>query len=422
MICTITLVHLNEIMKAKIFRVLLVLLFVIPNFVSAHATNQSYIFLRISEVTGFDGRYEIQVRDLNKVFGWNYKNDTEESVFQPYLAQIQEYLLSHSDFNSVLGNHKVTFTDFSILRLSDGDYAQFHFELNNDEILPEALDITYNAVFAKDNTHKGFLTIENNWKAGVINNEKNIALDFTPTRTTATLSLTDSSVWRGFMAMVRQGVWHIWIGLDHILFLFALILPSVVRRIRDQKKHKLFDSWTPVERFKPALMYVLKVITFFTLAHTITLSLATLEIINLPSRLVESIIAFSIGLAAFHNIRPIFKGRDWAIAFIFGLFHGFGFASVLGDLGLSGEFLTISLLGFNIGVEIGQLAIILAIFPILYLIRKGKAYPKVLVFGSILLILMSLIWCIERIFDVDTGVESNFLVILNNISVWLGLK
>ncbi|NAS30802.1 hypothetical protein GTQ40_07455 [Flavobacteriaceae bacterium R38] len=409
-------------MRTKILQILLVLIFIIPNILDAHATNQSYIFLRISEATGLDGRYEIQVRDLNKVFGWDYKNDTEESVFEPYLPQIQEYLLEHSDFNSVLGKHKVTFTGFSILRLADGDYAQFHFELDNDEVSPEELDVTYSAVFDSDNTHKGFLIVESNWKAGIINNERMIALDFTPSKTTSTLSLTDSSVWRGFMAMVRQGVWHIWIGLDHILFLLALILPSVVRRIKEQENNKLFDSWTPEERFKPTLMYVLKVITFFTIAHTITLSLATLEIVNLPSQIVETIIAFSIGLAAFHNIRPIFKGKDWVIAFIFGLFHGFGFASVLGDLGLTGEFLTISLLGFNVGVEVGQLAIIFAIFPILFLIRKRNVYPKVLVFGSLFLILMSTVWCVERIFDVDTGVEGNFLVILHDTAVWLGLK
>ena len=408
-------------MKKKLLGLFFILLFSLPAIVDAHGPNQSYIFLKISEKDGIEGRFEIQIKDLNKIFGWNYKNGAEAIVFKPYLSQMQQYLINHAAFNSVYGEHQINFKEFSFLRLSDGDYAQFHFKLDNTETLPEYIDIKYNAVFEKDSSHKGFLVMENNWKAGVINSESNIVLDFSSRTPEATLSLTDSSIWRGFWAMIKQGVWHIWIGLDHILFLLALILPSVVRRIKEQRK-KIFDTWNPVEHFKPAFLYVLKIITFFTIAHTITLSLATLQIVNLPSRLVESIIAFSIGLAAFHNIRPIFKGKDWVIAFVFGLFHGFGFASVLGDLGLSGEYLTISLLGFNIGVELGQLAIIFGIFPILYFIRKTKAYPKILVFGSVFLILISLNWCIERIFDISTGIETNVTVILYEIAVFLGFK
>ena len=76
--------------------------------------------------------------------------------------------------------------------------------------------------------------------------------------------------------------------------------------------------WIPVEKFKPAFMYILKIVTFFTISHTITLGLAASQIILLPSRLVESIIALSIALAAYHNIQPILKGKEWMIAFIFG--------------------------------------------------------------------------------------------------------
>ena len=93
----------------------------------------------------------------------------------------------------------------------------------------------------------------------------------------------------------------------------------------------------------------------------------------LPSRLSESVIAISIALAAYHNIQPIFKGKEWTIAFIFGFFHGFGFASVLAELG-SGEYLGLTLFGFNLGVEIGQIAVIIVIFPILYAIRKSRPY------------------------------------------------
>ena len=159
--------------------------------------------------------------------------------------------------------------------------------------------------------------------------------------------------------------------------------------------------WIPVERLRPALKNVVKIVTFFTIAHSITLCLAAFEIISLPPRLIESIIAISIALAAIHNIYPLVSGKEWLIAFVFGLFHGFGFASVLAEKGLGGNYLGLSVFGFNLGVEIGQLAIILLVFPILYLLRKTFLYPKIRVFGSAILILFSLYWFVERAFNID---------------------
>jgi len=409
-------------MKKTVLKLLFIVFLAIPKLITAHAPEQSYIYLRVLEVRGIEGRFEIQIRDLNKVFDWDFKNGAPFSDFQPHLNQIHEYLIKNAAFRSEFGAYPIEFKEVSFLRLGDGDYVQFNFKLNNVKDIPDELQVTYSGVLDKIPTHRGFLIVEHNWKAGIINNEALISLGFRTEKTTETLSLTEASIFKGFVAMIRQGVWHIWIGLDHILFLFALILPAVVRRIREQKKMPLFESWTPVERFKPAILYILKIITFFTIAHTITLSLATLQIVNLPSRLVESIIAFSIGLAAYHNIRPIFKGRDWMIAFIFGLFHGFGFASVLGDLGLNGQFLTLSLLGFNIGVEVGQLLIIFMIFPVLFLIRKQKLYPKIIVFGSVFLIIVSLYWSIERIFDVDLWLENYIRSVGYKVAVALGLR
>jgi len=210
-----------------------------------------------------------------------------------------------------------------------------------------------------------------------------------------------------------------------------LILPAVVRRsetvdigsdTKTGKNNFNIWGWKPVEKFRPAFIYILKIITFFTIAHTITLSLAALNIIVLPSRLVESIIALSIGLAAYHNIKPIFKGKDWLIAFVFGLFHGFGFASVMGELGFKGEFLTLTLLGFNIGVEIGQVLIIALIFPFLYFLRKKKLYPKLLVYLSALLIIVSLYWLFERAFDIDLPLDENIRTFGGDILRALGLR
>lgn len=196
--------------------------------------------------------------------------------------------------------------------------------------------------------------------------------------------------------MVGQGIWHILIGLDHILFLVALILPAVLIR-KD-------GEWEPVDSFRKALYTIVGIVTFFTLAHSVTLSLAALDVIRLPSRLVESVIAGSIAVAAWANLVPKLRIREAAIAFGFGLFHGFGFASVLSDIGLGREHLVLSLLGFNIGVELGQIVIICALFPVLFLLRRHRIYAWILRYGSLVLIALALLWVVERVFDVNVPI------------------
>lgn len=402
-----------------------------PISIYAHRPDRSLIYLRIYETAGIEGRFEINVNQLNDFLGLDLEKHPAISDVKVHEDKIRAYILKNASFTSPYGKHNIIFTgEISKLMLYFGSFINIHFKLDNVEKIPEELEVTYSVFLEENPSHSNVLGIEYNWKVGLINNESVIALDFTPGNSTKTLSLTDKSLWKGFMAMIRQGIWHIWIGLDHILFLLALILPSVVRRKRVQPSSidvqntkSTFKNWRweAVPKFKPAFWYILKVITFFTIAHTITLSLAALNIVNLSARWVESIIALSIGLAAYHNVSPILKGREWMIAFGFGLFHGFGFASVLSDLGFKGEYLTLSLLGFNIGVEIGQVVIIAMIFPILYLIRKSIFYPKILLYLSIVLIIISLYWFVERFFEIDLPVDEQIRHIGGNILRWFGV-
>lgn len=386
----------------------------IPLLLDAHKPDQSYIYMRIY-ADGVGGRFEATSTDLNKTFGLNLSDNemTLEEVL-PHAARIQAYLDSMTTFSANGTTYNIKFDDVEVLNLNDmEDYAKFSFTLENVEEVPEALNISYNAFFDDSKLHKGMVVQEYNWKAGIVNNESLISLILGRNDRTQELSLKDASIWKGFWALVKLGIWHIWIGLDHILFIIALILPAVVRRREFLSDMSMVDtkvsanyskSWLPVARFGPAFWYILSIVTFFTIAHSITLALAALEVVNLPSRFVESIIAISIALAAIHNITPIFKGREWVIAFLFGLFHGFGFASVLGEKGLGGDYMVLSLFGFNVGVEFGQIAIILLAFPILFLLRKSIIYPKLITFGSMLLILISLYWFVERAFDVEFAI------------------
>ena len=197
-----------------------------------------------------------------------------------------------------------------------------------------------------------------------------------------------------FAKFTWEGVWHIWIGIDHILFLLALLLPSVLT-FSDGR-------WRPVTGFRQALINVLKVVTAFTVAHSVTLSLAALQIVTLPSRFVESVIALSVLLAALNNIWPVVRDRAWLVAFGFGLVHGFGFANVLADLQLPSGTLAIALVSFNIGVELGQLAIVSVFFPVAFSVRDSRFYqPVKLRLGSAVIGVIALGWIVQRVFEVE---------------------
>lgn len=394
--------------RLRIFLLFLLGMLIHNEALQAHEPDHSYVYLRIYK-DAIGGRFEMTAKDMNRAIGSNLAIELDASEVEKILPQIQAYLKSHATFSANGKTYTIKFTDMTVLDLEEAkvdDFARINFDLEGVTTVPEKLDISYNALFDNTPKHRGVLVVEYNWKAGIVNNAM-IANLFEPSKSSVTLDLSDANLWKGFVALVKLGVWHIWIGLDHILFIVALILPGVVRRKKPEAEF-LHDPWIPVEAFKPAFFYILKIITFFTIAHSITLALASLKIVNLNIRMVESIIAISIALAAYHNIRPIFKGREWVMAFGFGLFHGFGFASVLGDKGLGGDYMLLSLFGFNVGVELGQVLIICMIFPILYLIRKSFIYPYIIKYGSMVLIFISIYWFIERAFDVDLPLGAYF--------------
>lgn len=193
---------------------------------------------------------------------------------------------------------------------------------------------------------------------------------------------------------LAEGVWHIFIGIDHVLFLLTLMLPAVLVY---RQWH-----WQSIDRLRPATIEMLKIVTAFSLAHSITLSLAVLEVITLPQRWVESAIALSVLLVALNNLKPVFSGSRWWLAFVFGLVHGFGFANVLLDLGLSKMTLAVSLIGFNLGVELGQVVIVLLLFPLAYVLRDTRLYRGwAFKGGSLTAAALASVWLLERAFDYD---------------------
>lgn len=399
----------------KVFKLFLIFLF-LPLLAFSHIPNQSYVYYQVYE-NSVSGRFEIRIVDINEALNITIENDITLKDLQPYLPQIKEYILNGVSMSSVQGIHTINFTDTDIRVLKRlGNYLLINFDLIDMKGVPDDLTLDYTLFFDEIPSHQAFPIIEYNWTSGIHNNEAMISATLEKGDTKTTFSLKKSSVLNGFLAMINLGMWHIWAGLDHILFLLALILPAVLRRLKENEIADSKDTlsigskyinayWVPVDNFKSTLMYVLKLITFFTIAHALTLTVVAFNVLELPSNVFEAIIALSIAVSAFHILKPLFKRGDWIIAFCFGLFHGFGFAEILLDIGLRGEYMALSLLGFNLGVELGHVVIIILVLPILYILRKRKIYSKILLYGSIFLIIIGLYWFVTRLFEFSTPID-----------------
>ncbi len=274
--------------------------------------------------------------------------------------------------------------DFQTTIQSDGEHGLVEFTTENLPAGAEVLELDCRVFFALDPQMHGVLRIEQ-----------------TGNTTTATFNADTPSLrfklsappakWRQLLGFVGEGVRHIWTGYDHLLFLIALLLPAVLRWQS--------GAWTGVAAIRPAFINVIKIVTAFTVAHSLTLALATLEVVRLPSRGVESAIALSVLVAALNNVWAFFHGRSWSVAFVFGLIHGFGFATALADWGLAQGTLALALVGFNLGVELGQVAIVGIMLPLAYRYRNTAVYQRfVLRGGSAVVTLIAFIWVLERAF------------------------
>ena len=376
---------------------------------SAHTGTQSYVYLQIFDDAIF-GRVEYPIGDLNRLLGYDIAEDDVDQALVDVVAErvaLEAYTSDHLSLYPVDGQRDdwtFTYGEMSTLEASNGGYAILDFEINERfDPTPRTFQMDYDGIIEADSGRDAFLIIETDFGSGTFNNEAGTFLRFTSDSTVQTVDLEESSFWKGVTGTIGLGAEHIRIGTDHILFIFALVLPAAMVFVRRGDKR---GTWEPSPSFTSSLWRILKIVTMFTVAHSITLAIGGFEIIDLSPRLVESIIAISIAVAALHNIRPIWPNKEWLVAFVFGLFHGFGFAGLLSELGLTRSNRFVSLLGFNIGVELGQAAIILMVFPVLFVLRRTRAFVPMMYVSSVGLAVVALAWATERIFDYDTDINA----------------
>ena len=364
-------------------RLLLSVLLLMGAPVLAHKASDSYLVL---DVRGqhVAGQWDIALRDIDFAIGLDADGNGEITwgELRARHTEVAAWALSALTLERG-GACPLQVAQHQVDEHTDGAYAV----LKLAGTCPSAegeLGVNYRLLFDQDALHRGLLRVD-------LDGVTHSAI-MAPEAALQRFSAEKPSPLAQFGQFFVQGVWHIWIGFDHILFLLSLLLPVVL--VREAGR------WRGVGRFGEALREVLWVVTSFTVAHSITLSLAALGLVSLPSRLVESAIAFSVVLAALNNLKPVVNQRRWLIAFVFGLIHGFGFASVLAELGLPADALVLSLVGFNVGVEAGQLAIVAVFLPVAFWLRNTGLYRRgVFVGGSLLTLLIALVWLAERALD-----------------------
>lgn len=350
---------------------------------SAHQGSEGYVQLQ-QTTEGARLQVEAALRDLDVPLKVDADGNGELTAGEVKAAwpTINAYVKSHVQvLGCVLSSSSQT-----VVTRADMAYASLVYGVVCPESGPKAQapTIRYTLFHNIDANHLATARIE--W-GGVVT-----ALVLNPQQAVAADLRTESGSepW----AFLREGVHHIVTGYDHVLFLLCLLFPSVMRRTN--------KGWVPVGHLSQALWPVLGIVTAFTVAHSITLTLAALQWVNLPASVIEPLIAVTIAVAALDNLRPVLGRRRLLMTFLFGLIHGFGFAGVLQELELPTSAFVGALLQFNLGLELGQVTIVAAVAGLLFLVRERAAYvPWVIRGGSMAAIAVAVVWFVERTVDVS---------------------
>jgi hypothetical protein len=345
----------------------------------AHGFATSQVRLRLDGAR-IDGEWEIQLRDARQALGLD-PNVPGEAGWSELVARkdaLPEYLAARFAIESEGRSCPLEVTGLERQPAHDLVLARIVASCASP---PERLRIRCDSFFETQPSHRAYFSLED---ARVTN----IGVFRDDVRSVA-LEVHQLHVWSTFVEFVREGAIHIASGTDHMLFLLALLLPAPLLPAR--------RGGSAAGGLYPTTREVFKVVTAFTFAHSVTLCLSYFGVVAPRGRWVEVAIAVSVAAAAWNNLRPFLPGRAWAIALAFGLVHGLGFAGALKNLSLPNHARGLALAAFNVGVEMGQLAIVLALLPVLCFVARRAWYPRLVMgVGSFVIVWMAALWTIER--------------------------
>jgi hypothetical protein len=252
-----------------------------------------------------------------------------------------------------------------------------------------AFDLHYDVIVENLLTHDVVVTVAYDFDRGILTGDDAQTLGVLDFDTTSIEVPADGGSWaQGLSATAVLGMEHVAEGADHLLFLLLLLLPAPLVATGGR--------WRRGPSTRRSVLRVVHVVTAFAAGHSITLALAATGVVDLPSRMVETVIALSIAVSAVHAVRPLVPGGEVLIAGGFGLVHGLAFASLIADLGLDRGNLVATLLGFNLGIELTQLLVVALMMPSLLLLARTAVYPVFRVGVAVTGLLFSVSWMLER--------------------------
>jgi hypothetical protein len=354
------------------------------NSVAAHELSTAYINASIEDSGQIKGEIKINLIDLEGVLPLDSDQDGELTWGEivDNSATIENYILQNVHFLQDGNQCPLTvISNLSLQQLSDDMLllVSFSAACNNNV---NSVTVDYEMLFESDAKHKAILSLVE------ITSGNEFVSVFDASATQQTITISSSNIFGTFITFLYQGIFHILIGIDHILFLLTLLL-TIPMEYRNKK-------WHAIASRKSILHRTLWVISAFTLAHSITLSGTALGWLPSFGSWIEVVIAASILFNVVNNICPLIH-RLGLITFAFGLIHGMGFAGALAELGFPEQQQVVSVLAFNVGVELGQIAILLVCLPVLIFARNKLTYQKyVMPSVSILIGLLAIYWVIER--------------------------
>jgi len=348
----------------------------------AHKASDSFLYWQPADAEA-PGRLDIALVDLARVVVLDGNSDGQVLWREVMNRQenIRRYLTPR--MRAVSGDLlcDMNWRMAGLTQHSDGNYlvVEFRPDCFDPAIAPSAL--RYELFFDDDPLHRALVMTR-------IGEQDRLTV-LGPNQRELELT-ANGGVWQTVVEFLWEGMVHLWIGYDHMLFLLALVLPAAVRREKGR--------WVVEDSLVVAVKDVALIVTAFTVAHSVTLVIATLGVVRLPIEWVETFIALSIVAAAVNIVWPFLGRRRYLVGFGFGLIHGFGFASVLADFLTDTSSRLIALASFNIGVELAQLAVVACVVPIIFLLRRQWLYQRVVLpVGVVAIAAIGSVWVWERV-------------------------
>ncbi|WP_168148154.1 HupE/UreJ family protein [Asticcacaulis excentricus] len=276
---------------------------------------------------------------------------------------------------------------------------------------PKALNLEYEVIVKEIATHSAIVSLEADWFKGLQPQSPRIIGSLGGQLYKIRLDRSEGSRFAGITDVFTMGLRHIAEGTDHLLFLLALILPSPLLAQGGR--------WAGYVGAKASFIKLLRVISAFTIGHSLTLILGSFSVLTAPQKAVEVLVAFSILLSAAHAWRPVFKGQDAWIAGIFGLVHGMAFSTAIASIGLDVVQKTAAVLTFNLGIEAMQLFIICLIAPCFIFLAKAGSYRLFRLTGASLAAVASVAWVAERLMEAPNATASAIDGVFSLAPLWL---